>query len=98
MDDQQTPVAVERPRLVPFTPKVNDSAAAWSPEQLLEELLADLRAGKIHPTNLMVYWMDDEGAAGNRLRPRRWIANVTRAEEVAFHMLGALQAIDEWRT
>lgn len=97
MDDQQTPVAVERPRLVPFTPKAAEGSTTWSPEQLLEELLADLRAGKIHPLNLMVYWMDADPADGGRMRPRRWIANVSRAEEIAFHMLGVHQSIDEWR-
>lgn len=84
-------------KIVPIYSK-HPNNTTWSPEQLLEELLADLRAGKIHPTNLMVYWLDDDGKPDGRLIPRRWIANVTKAEEIALHTLGVHKAIEDWRT
>lgn len=83
-------------KIVPIYSK-HPSSTTWSPEQLLEELLADLRAGKIHPTNLMVYWLDDGGKADGSLVPRRYIANVSLAEEIAFYTLGIHKAIDDWR-
>lgn len=84
-------------KIVPISSK-SASSASWTPEQLLEEFLADLRAGKIHPANLLVYWMDDEGNPDGRLSPRRWIANVSRSEEIAFHTLGIHRAVEDWRS
>lgn len=84
-------------RIVPIARK-HPSHTACSPEQLLEEFLADLRAGRIHPTNLLVYWLDDGGdPTSDQLEPRRWVANVSRVEEIAFHTLGIHKAIDDWR-
>lgn len=83
-------------KVVPISTK-HSSSTSWSPEQLLEEFLAEIRAGKVHPRNLMVYWMDDGGKAGDRFRPQRWVANVSREEEIAFHTLGIHRAIDDWR-
>jgi hypothetical protein len=71
------------------------TSTCWSPEQLLEEFLADIRAGKITPTNLMVFWMNEEG--GGQLRPCRWIANVSRSDEIAYFTLGIHKAVDDWR-
>lgn len=86
-----------RPKIVPISTK-SSSSGSWSPEQLLEALLDDLRSGKIHPTNLMVFWMDEGEGDDGRLQPRRWIANVSRAEEIAFHTLGIHRAIEDWRS
>ena len=68
---------------------------AWTPEQLVAEFLDEIKAGKVKPSNLMVFWLE-ETPDGN-LRPHRWIANVTRAEEIAFHSLGITRAIEDWR-
>ena len=88
------PAAPTHLKIVPISSK-HPSSTTWSPEQMLEEFLVDPRAGKIHPTNLMLFWLDRD--PDGSLRPRRYIANVSRAEEIAFHALGTAMALDQWR-
>ena len=72
----------------------NDSRL-WSPRRALQEMIADIDAGKIDPTRLIVLaWEEDDK---RRLtRKITYLSNMTNADFVAFTALAAKQAIEEW--
>lgn len=74
---------------------VEPTEPPWTPEKILEDFLADLRAGKVKPTNLMMFWLERE--PNGNLRPHTWYANVDTTERIAFHQFGIHLAIEEWR-
>lgn len=67
----------------------------WSPVELLEELLADVKAGKVVPLNMMVFFT--EQLPDQKERPRTWSANVSRAEAIAYCTLEIQRTLEDWR-
>lgn len=67
----------------------------WSPVELLEEFVAEIKAGKVKPDNLMVFFLESQ--PDGRQRPHVWSANVSRAEAIAFCQLETARSIEEWR-
>lgn len=81
--------------VVPIARK-HRSGDVWTPVQLLEELLADIKAGKEHPSRLLVTWTETT-EDGKRDRIRHWQAQCSRSEEIAFLTAAAQMAIEDWR-
>lgn len=77
--------------LVPPAPK----KAPWTPKEMLLDLIKEIDEGKVHPTNMMLFFMDAE--PNNMLRPVTWIANVSHAEGVAYLALGMKKHLEEWQ-
>lgn len=72
------------------------SAHSWSPVQAIETFLADVKAGKIHPAQIVIVWTDSRSDGSKQIH--RWKAQVDRTEEIAFLDVARLQAIEEWRS
>lgn len=72
------------------------SAHSWSPVQALETLLADVKAGKIHPAQIVIVWTDSRSDGSKQVH--RWKAQVDRTEEIAYLDVARLQAIEDWRS
>lgn len=67
----------------------------WSPTELLEQLLADVKAGTVNPTNLMVFFTEE---IDGRLRPRTWSANMSHVETIAFCEMEKARVLEDWRS
>jgi hypothetical protein len=67
----------------------------WSPVELLEELLAEVKAGRIDPACLMVFWTSR--SADKSETPHSWSAGVTYAQGIAFCELEKMRLIAKWR-
>lgn len=74
-------------------PKPNNRA--WTAEEMLVELLEEMRSGKTVPVNMMLFFMTKE--PDGAYRPNTWRQNLTIAEMIAYHQLGITKAIEEWR-
>ncbi len=81
-------------KIVPIASK-HPSGDAWSPVQLLEEFLADVKAGKIAPIKLSLQYVEVT-PAGSWL-PRSWQAGCSRSEEIALLEIAKTNAIQDWK-
>lgn len=81
-------------KIVPIAIK-HPSGNSWTPQQLLEEFVAYVQAGKIDMTQCVLHFFERE--ANGRMRLRRWQAGCSRAEEIALCQVAMLTAIEEWR-
>lgn len=70
-------------------------AIKWTPVEMVEEFLADLKANKETPDRMLIVWFSAE--ADGSLRPHRWYAGMTRADEIALLELAKQIAMDDWR-
>lgn len=82
-------------KLVPLSSKSTNSAT-WSPEQALEEFLADLRAGKVAPVKMILLFFE-EGERKHALHPHCWYVNINPCEEVALLAMAQHRAIEDWK-
>ena len=73
----------------------SSNSGTWSPEQAIQTLLDDIKAGKIKPVKAIVMFFEEKEDGG--LRPQRWFSNITRSEEVALTVLATRMAVDDWR-
>lgn len=78
--------------VVPFTPKPEEKR--WTPESCLEELLADIKAGKYKIRCLAIHFFHDEG---DRMVPHTYAQNMTGAEEIALAEVMKDRALKRWR-
>lgn len=76
-------------------PKPQEPKANWTPIQLLEEFLEEIRTGKETPICLQVSWIE-ELPNGNRC-PRFWHAGCTIAEQISFTELIKMRLINIWK-
>lgn len=83
-----------RLKVVPIASK-SSSSASWSPVQMLDEFVADVKAGKETPAKMMIFYLVDDGAGG--WTPRTWFANCSKVEEIALCELAKARAIDNWK-
>lgn len=82
-------------KVVPMSHGKGASSTNWNAEQCLEELLVDIRSGKVKPVNFMIMWFEDTD--DGRMKPRRWFVNVSPKDEVALTALAHHMAIEDWR-
>lgn len=74
---------------------VKGDSRLWSAEQMLEDLLADIRAGKLKPEHMIVLaW---EKTPEGRLRKSSWCQNFTTAEYCAFLASAAHDSLHDWK-
>lgn len=64
-------------------------------EEMLDELSADIKAGKVNPEAVMVFVLDK--IEGGRLRPELRRANVSYAECLGYLELAQKIVLDDWR-
>ena len=69
---------------------------AWTVEQMLEQALADIRAGKLNPTKAMLCFFE-ENTKDRSTSIDNWRARIDRDEEIALLALLQHNAIDRWR-
>lgn len=84
-------------RVTPFRPKAAEVVETWSPLQLLEELVAEVKAGTVNPQAMAIHWLESTDN-GTRSRPRRWQCGLSRAEEIALLEMSKLLALEDWRS
>jgi hypothetical protein len=67
----------------------------WTAEQMLTELLEEVKAGKVNPEKIIVlFW---EPTQDRRLRKSSRCVNFTNADYVAFLASAAHDALHEWQ-
>lgn len=66
----------------------------WSPEDALESVLRDLRAGAINPKCIAIHYFESLGD-GNAVH-RCVVANLTREEHIALLALAQNRELREW--
>lgn len=71
------------------------SSKAWSVEQALENLLADIRSGAINPVQLALIYMED--TEDGRRRPGYVYAGCNIAESIALHVIAQVRGVEDWR-
>lgn len=71
------------------------SSKAWSVEQALEDLLAEIRSGKTKPVQLALIYMEDTDEG--RRRPGYVYAGCSIAESIALHVLAQIRGVEDWR-
>jgi hypothetical protein len=91
-DQPETPAKVSM-RLVERRPAEKPE---WSPIELLEKFIEDIRSGQCQPTALLVHFVEHKDDGTERLRT--WSSNCSRAEAIAFSMMMVDQGVREWRT
>ena len=67
-------------RVVPF-PAPKPVEAPWSPLEMLEQLVADIKAGKEKPARMFIGWL--EPVEGGNFTPRWWNAGCEIPERIA---------------
>lgn len=67
----------------------------WTPLQLLKDLIAEIESGKVVPTSMMVFFMDED-EKGNR-HPHTWSHGTSYAEAIAFCELEKQRTLADWR-
>jgi hypothetical protein len=91
-DDTIQPPAPRVLSLVERRPPVDDP---WSPLEMLEEFVADVKSGKVQPANLAIHWCERTERGG--LRPNVVFANMDATEAVAFGQLQTQMALERWK-
>lgn len=81
-------------KVTPISTK-SKSGDSWTPLQLLESFVTDVKAGKTVPEKIMLHWM--EANPNGTSSPRRWQAGCSRSEEIAFCELAKLMAMEDWK-
>ncbi len=69
---------------------------AWTVEQMLEQALADVRAGTLHPTKALIAFFEED-PKDKSTSVDCWRARLDRAEEIALLALVQHNALDRWR-
>lgn len=67
----------------------------WSARELLTEMIAQIDAGTLKPTSLMVFYLQD--MENGQQKADTFSANVTRAEAIAYCALEMQRQIEDWR-
>lgn len=67
----------------------------WSPQDALEDLLAEIRAGRIKPTSLAIhYW---EGMPESGLEHHYSAAGLTYPSHIALLTVGLDRVVQDWK-
>lgn len=66
----------------------------WSPVECLKELIADIEAGKVKPTSLMVMFFED--LPGGKCRPGHFNANMTAGETFGLLEVTREKVLRDW--
>lgn len=82
--------------LVERRPPEPQKNTQWTAEQMLQQVLDEVRAGELKALNMLIFYLSDEG--DGTFRPRCVLQNISIAERIAYFQLGITQAIDEWRS
>lgn len=78
--------------VVPFPQNEAAKIKGQTPLELLEELVADVRAGKVTiAKGPLVFWLNADG------RPQLWRKSVSTLEQIGYGELVKQMAMDEWR-
>lgn len=67
----------------------------WTPLAMLEQFVEEVRTGKLQPTGLMIFTLN-QLPNGNR-QPETWLANVSVEERIAFCQLETARALKDWQ-
>jgi hypothetical protein len=68
----------------------------WSPVELLEEFLVDVKAGTITPTGIAVHFFTED--PDGTLRPGHWHANLSYPELLALLAVQKQHILEKWRS
>jgi len=88
-------MAADLKKVVSIADKSGDSRM-WSAEQMLEELLSDVRSGKLKPDKMIVLFWEPKDGGKSSTRYSRYV-NFTKAEQVAFLARAAHDALHDWK-
>lgn len=81
-------------KVVSMADKAGDSRL-WSAEQMLDELLEEVKTGKVKPKRMLVlFW---EPLEGNREQKSYRAVNFTNAEYIGYLASAAHDALHEWK-
>lgn len=81
-------------KVVSIIEKSHDSRM-WSAEQMLEDLLEEVRSGKVKPERMIVlFW---EPLEDSRLRRSSRAVNFTNAEYAGFLVSASHDALHDWK-
>ena len=69
---------------------------AWTVEQMLEQALADIRAGTLNPTKAMITFFEEDPKTKSTSIDS-WRARIDRDEEIALLALLQHNAIERWK-
>jgi hypothetical protein len=83
------------PKLGIVKPFPKSPEKAWSAVECLEEFLADVKAGKVTPDKVMIFYTEPL-PDGNQM-PHYWVQNVSVTERIAYGALIQRIGIEEWR-
>lgn len=61
---------------------------------MLEAFLAEVKAGTAAPTKMMILWFSE---TEDRLKPHRWFAGMTHADEIALLELAKQIGLEDWK-
>lgn len=76
--------------------QVQKKEEPWTPLGVLEEFVADVRSGKLHPQKVMIFYVEPD--ADGRLRPHYWCQQVSIAEQMAYGELIKALALEDWKS
>lgn len=66
----------------------------WTPEECVATALADIRAGRIKPTRLIIHYIDKQEDGSEA--PRYFAAKVTHAEHIAMLQVANLKCMESY--
>lgn len=84
----------EKSNVISLADKAGDSHM-WTAEQMLEELLAEVKAGKAKPEKMLILFWEDVG--NGHLRRSERCVNFTNVEHIAFLSQAWHSALEKWR-
>lgn len=67
----------------------------WTPESCIQEFLDDVKAGRVVPNNVMIFYVEENKEG--RLVPHYWLQNVSHSEQIAYGTLIQQMALEDWR-
>lgn len=91
--------AVRRPShltLAQFPVKVQPEPPWLTAAAFLEDLLADVKSGKVDVASLMLFYLEE--LPNGRFHPHYWTKNMSTERQLAFGQLIVADALAAWKT